>query len=35
MAAKRKPEHTCDLCRTLGDVGRVLFETDLRKGRKQ
>jgi hypothetical protein len=24
MAAKRKTEHTCELCRTLGDVVRRL-----------
>ncbi len=24
MATKRKPEHSCELCRTLGDVVRRL-----------
>jgi hypothetical protein len=27
--AERKPEHTCELCRTLGDVGREFIREEL------
>ena len=32
MAAKKKPEHSCELCRTLGDVVRALDPEKYRYG---
>ena len=32
MAAKKKPEHECELCRTLGDVVRALEPEKYRCG---
>ena len=32
MAAKQKPEHTCEVCRTLGDVVRALEPEKYRYG---
>jgi hypothetical protein len=32
MAAKRKTEHTCELCRTLGDIVRELEPEKYRCG---